>query len=82
MSADTDSSPSLRFPAYGEQKAIVILVEYQDVKFSDRYNAADYFTRMLNEDGFSDYNATGCAVSISVSIPETLSVRSLMCSVR
>ncbi len=53
--------PELRFPAYGEQKAIVILVEYQDVKFSDRYNAADYFTRMLNEDGFSDYNATGCA---------------------
>lgn len=53
--------PELRFPAYGDQKAIVILVEYQDVKFNQNYDAADYFTRMLNEDGFSDYGATGCA---------------------
>lgn len=52
--------PDLRFPAYGEQKAIVILVEYQDIKFtlSDPY---DYFNRMLNEEGFSDYKGTGCA---------------------
>lgn len=50
----------IRFPAYGFQKAIVILVEYTDVKFtlSDPY---DYFNRMLNEEGFNDYGGTGCA---------------------
>lgn len=52
--------PDLRFPAYGKQKAIVILVEYQDVKFtlSDPH---DYFNRMLNQAGFNDYGGTGCA---------------------
>lgn len=52
--------PDLRFPAYGKQKAIVILVEYQDIKFtlSDPH---DYFSRMLNEKGFNDYGGTGCA---------------------
>ena len=53
--------PDLRFPAYGNQKAIVILVEYADVKFNANYDAKDYFTRMLNEDGFDDYGGTGCA---------------------
>ncbi|MDE6393581.1 MAG: M6 family metalloprotease domain-containing protein [Muribaculaceae bacterium] len=53
--------PDLRFPAYGAQKAIVILVEYTDTKFNTSYDAKDYFTRMLNEDGFSDYGGTGCA---------------------
>lgn len=57
--------PDLRFPAYGDQKAIVILVEYTDVKFKSTYQGgvtpADYFTRMLNEDGFSDYGGTGSA---------------------
>lgn len=56
--------PDLRFPAYGNQKAIVILVEFQDEKFhSDGYavDAKDYFMRMLNEDGFSDLGATGSA---------------------
>lgn len=53
--------PEQRFPAYGDQKAIVILVEYKDVKFSSTYDAHDYFSRMLNEDGFSDYGGTGGA---------------------
>lgn len=57
--------PDLRFPAYGDQKAIVILVEYTDVKFHENYQggvtAIDYFTRMLNEDGFNDYGGTGSA---------------------
>lgn len=46
------------FPANGKRKAIVILVEYTDVKFqlSDPH---DYFSRMLTESGFSDYNGTG-----------------------
>ena len=53
--------PDIRFPAYGQQKAIVILVEYTDVKFNTGYDAKDYFTRMLNEDNFADYGATGSA---------------------
>ncbi|MDE6006676.1 MAG: M6 family metalloprotease domain-containing protein [Muribaculaceae bacterium] len=57
--------PDERFPAYGDQKAIVILVEYTDVKFKTNYqggvSAIDYFTRMLNEDGFNDYGGTGSA---------------------
>ncbi|MCM1368979.1 MAG: M6 family metalloprotease domain-containing protein [Candidatus Amulumruptor caecigallinarius] len=50
-----------RFPSYGDQKAIVILVEYTDTKFNTSYDAGDYFTRMLNQDGFNDYGGTGCA---------------------
>lgn len=52
--------PDLRFPAYGNQKAIVILVEYQDTKFR-LDDPHDYFSRMLNETGFSDLGGTGCA---------------------
>lgn len=48
------------FPAKGKQKAVVVLVEYQDVKFN-LADPADYFSRMLNEEGFSDYYATGSA---------------------
>lgn len=53
-----------RFPAYGNQKAIVILVQYKDVKFNSSYNAKEYFTNMLNQEGFSDakYGGTGSAV--------------------
>ena len=48
------------FPSKGDQKGLVVLVQYKDVKFnlSDPH---DYFSRMLNEDGFSDYGGTGCA---------------------
>lgn len=53
--------PELRFPAYGSRKAIVILVEYKDVKFNNSYDPHDYFSRMLNADGFSDLGATGSA---------------------
>ena len=38
----------------------VVLVEYQDVKFN-LSDPKDYFTRLLNEEGFSDYYATGSA---------------------
>ena len=51
----------LRFPAYGNQKSIVILVEYKDVKFNTSYDAKEYFTNMLNQDGFSEYSGTGSA---------------------
>jgi len=53
--------PGNHFPSKGEQKAIVVLVQYTDVKMS-LDNAHDYFHRMLNEPGFSDYGGTGSAV--------------------
>lgn len=48
------------FPSKGVQKGLVVLVEYKDTKFS-LSEPYDYFNRMLNENGFSDYGATGCA---------------------
>lgn len=50
----TDST----FPSKGEIRALVILVNYADVKFNTP-NAQDYFTRLMNEEGFSDNGATG-----------------------
>lgn len=48
------------FPCEGEPHALVILVEFQDRGFSmDDPN--DFYTRLLNEEGFSDYDATGSA---------------------
>ena len=55
--------PGLRenqFPSYGEQKAIVILVEFLNKSFTIE-NPNEYYHRMLNEEGFSDYDATGSA---------------------
>ena len=55
--------PDIHFPSYGQQKAIVILVEFRDVRFNSSYDPKEYFTKMLNEDGFSDpvYGGTGSA---------------------
>lgn len=47
------------FPVIGEQKGLVILVEYDDVSFE--YGNFDYFNRMLNEEGFSDHGSFGSA---------------------
>ncbi len=52
--------PGANFPVHGEQRAVVILVEYSDVKFT-LSDPKDYFSRMLNEEGFSDYGGTGSA---------------------
>ncbi len=55
--------PGSTFPSTGKQKAIVILVEYKDQKFeigSDT-KAHQYFSDMLNKDGFSEYGGTGSA---------------------
>ena len=51
---------STQFPSKGEHNAIAILVEFKNKKFSIE-DPNDYFTRMLNEEGFSDYNSTGSA---------------------
>lgn len=52
---------STNFPVFGEQKAIVILVEYKDVKFDLKDKAHEYFENMLNQKGFSTNGATGSA---------------------
>lgn len=48
------------FPAEGSPKGLVILVQFKDKKFS-MSNPQNFYTRMLNEENFSDYNATGSA---------------------
>lgn len=47
------------YPTTGNPRVPVILVEYQDVKFSTRNDAKDYFTRMMNGENFTDYGAIG-----------------------
>ena len=59
-SAQVGLFPGCHFPAKGAQKALVILVEYQDVPFTLE-DPLDYFSRMLNEPGFCDYDGTGSA---------------------
>lgn len=49
-----------RYPVTGDQKGLVILVEYKDIKMT-LTNPKDYFTRMLNEPGFNLWNGTGSA---------------------
>ena len=48
------------FPSKGEQKGLVILVEFSDKKFTTP-NPKEYWTRLLNDDQFSEYGATGSA---------------------
>lgn len=48
------------FPANGERRALVVLVEYQDVRFNVEDPHA-FFDSMLNEEGFSQYGGTGSA---------------------
>lgn len=48
------------FPSKGNPKALVVLVEYQNVKFTLR-KPLDYFKALLTEDGFNEYDATGSA---------------------
>lgn len=49
-----------RFPNTGTVRGLIILAEYQDVRFSSRNVKAD-FTRQMNEEGFADNGATGSA---------------------
>ncbi len=46
------------YPTKGEGRCLVLLVEFNDVKFT--FNKS-YHTRMLNEEGFNDDGATGSA---------------------
>ena len=46
------------FPSEGEQKGVAILVEFPNKEFTIN-NPKEYYTRMLNEEGFADFGATG-----------------------
>lgn len=50
--------PDSDFPGQGSPKALVILVEYSDVKFT-LDDPHTYFSEMLSKEGFSSYGATG-----------------------
>lgn len=51
------------YPTTGNPKALIILVEYTDVKFKsqDGYNGKDYFNDMINGDNFTQSGGTGSA---------------------
>lgn len=51
---------STYYPTLGEQKALVILVEFADKEFS-MDDPKDFYTRMLNEPGYADNGGTGSA---------------------
>ena len=48
------------YPTTGNGRGLVVLVDYQDVKFLSPTANRD-FSRMLNEPGYSEYNGTGSA---------------------
>lgn len=48
------------FPSRGEVRGLVILAEFSDLSFSSRQANAD-FMRAMNEEGYSDYDASGSA---------------------
>lgn len=48
------------FPRKGDIRGIIILVEYSDVKFTTK-NPYNYFSKLLNEEGFSMEKGTGSA---------------------
>lgn len=49
------------YPVFGEQKAVVLLVEFADNEFTTSDDPKAYFERMLNEEGFSENFASGSA---------------------
>lgn len=49
-----------KFPSFGEHRSLVILVEFSDQGFTIE-NPNEFYTRMLNEPGFSEGGATGSA---------------------
>ena len=47
------------YPTIGKRHSLVLLVEFKDKKFESVSDPKEYYTRHLNEEGFSDYGATG-----------------------
>ncbi len=60
--ASLDGTGRSNYPTIGKgNRSLVVLVEFQDVDFSVE-NPQQYYTRMLNEPGFSEYGACGSAL--------------------
>lgn len=53
-------NPYTDFPTIGEVRGLVLMVEYTDVEFQPEHTQ-ELFQRQLNEEGYSDYRATGSA---------------------
>lgn len=51
---------SSQFPNKGEVRGLVIMAEFTDRKFSE-IGTNEEFTKMMNEEGYSNYRATGSA---------------------
>ena len=50
------------FPTQGHQRTLIFLLEFSDTKFSSMSDPKDFYTRMLNEEGFTHSNgANGSA---------------------
>lgn len=47
------------YPTEGSPRCMVILVEFEDIKFSEDYDVREYFEGMMNRDGFEMYGGTG-----------------------
>lgn len=59
--ASLDDEGRSKYPTVGEgNRSLVVLVEFDDVDFTVE-NPKEYFTRQLNEPGFSDYGGKGSA---------------------
>lgn len=59
--AALDTQGRTTYPATGNPHALVVLVEFQDVKFTVP-NVRQAINNMLNEEGYTDYNSKGSAV--------------------
>lgn len=60
--ATLDFEGRSNYPTIGEgNRSLVVLVEFEDTDFYVE-NPREYYTRQLNEPGFSDYNGVGSAV--------------------
>ncbi|MBO5444842.1 MAG: M6 family metalloprotease domain-containing protein [Muribaculaceae bacterium] len=60
--ATLDATGRSTYPTIGTgNRSLVVLVEFSDVEFTVE-NPKEYFTRQLNEPGFSDYGGMGSAL--------------------
>lgn len=60
--ASLNSEGRSNYPTIGNgTRSLVVLVEFDDVEFTVE-NPKEYFTRQLNEEGFSDYGGKGSAL--------------------
>lgn len=60
--ATLDNTGRSNYPTIGRgNRSLVVLVEFEDVSFTIE-NPREYYTRQLNEPGFSEYGAFGSAI--------------------